>query len=116
MKTCARIAIVLTVLSMGVAAQAQTCTSLITEWQGQYSISGSGTGTGSDGFNWTINESESATVDATGGAFSCTTAGWSGQGVVLTVSVNDKGVRPCGPNSAVSQETVTITGSTSGVT
>ena len=112
MKTCARIVILLMALAMGVAARAQTqtCTSSITGWQGQYSISGSGTGTGSDGFNWTIDESASATVIAPGGALSCTTAQWSGLGPVLTGSVNDKGVRSCPPPGG-GQETLTIVGS-----
>src|SRR6266851_9066881 len=111
MKTSARIVIVLTVLSMGAAARAQTCTSTIAGWQGQYSLSGSGTATGG-GLNWTVNESVSATVNASGGALSCTKAEWDSAYAVTTVSVNDSGVGPCPPGSAVGQATATITGST----
>jgi len=112
-KACARIAILLTALGMGAAsrAEAQTCTTPISGWGGQYSISGNGTGTDAAGFQWTITESASGTVNAPLSAVSCTTGTWTGQGTVSTVSVNDQGVQACPPNSAVAQQTITLTGS-----
>ena len=109
MKTCAKIVILLMALGMGVAARAQTCTTPVTAFQGQFTISGSGTGTDATGMQWTVNETASYTVNMPLQQLSCTAAAWVGPGMPLSGSVNDFGSRPCPPPGG--QETTTISGS-----
>jgi RHS repeat-associated protein len=113
MKTCARIAIVLTVLGMGVAARAQTCTSPIAGWQGNYSYTMNGTVTDSTGVMWSVSHSAAADVDANNRAvLSCTAAEWfSLNDTNVTASSNATGVHPpCSPPSAVPNSTITFVG------
>ena len=112
MKSCARYAIAVLVLATGVAARAQTCTTPVTAFQGQYTMSGSGTGTDIGGMQWTVNETATATVNAPLRQLSCTQVAWAGPGVALSGTFNDVGVEACPPPGG-GQMTITMTGSLS---
>src|ERR1700693_839777 len=94
--------------------KAQTCTSPVVRFTGTFSVSGTGSGTDSRGFAWKVSENASAAVDAPQVSASCATVLWASIDTSVTGSVNDKGVAPCPPQSAVTQQTTSLTGSAVG--
>jgi len=95
MKTYSALVMALTIMTLEPAVQAQTCTSPITSWRGNYSLSASGSVSCAGG-TCTIDESAGADVNANSASIGCGLAQWSGTDNVTTDVLNNKAVDDCG--------------------
>jgi YD repeat-containing protein len=111
MKTYAVVAIVMAVLAMEPAVQAQTCWTPVKSWHGNYTLTASGTVSCSGGgATCTADQLAVGEVSATSGACSSGVLEWAFTDMVTTATLNDTMVIPCDPGS----QTFTLTGSGGG--
>ena len=112
MKTFAAVAIVLTMLAMEGAAQAQTCWTDVKSWTGNYNLIGhapSGPCTNDPQGTCTTHQLSSADVSTTFSEVVCGVVGWGGSDANLIVSFIDTKSDPCQPEGTRS---VTVAGDT----
>ncbi|MGA7314967.1 MAG: RHS repeat-associated core domain-containing protein [Silvibacterium sp.] len=119
MKTYAAVAIVLMILAMERAAQAQTCWSDVKSWTGNYDLTGEApSGACVNPQNTCMTQDHSSanvSMTPTGPAACGGPAGWEGPDSNLSVSFNDTQKDPCGNGGesfdAATGETPVISGS-----
>jgi RHS repeat-associated protein len=111
MKTYGALAIVLTMLAMEGAAQAQTCWSDVKSWTGNYKLTGNApSGACVDPQDTcTTQQSSSASVSMTpAGPAACQgPAAWDGLDTNVSVTFNDTTKAPCPPSGNESSDTAT---------
>ena len=96
MRTYSALAMALTIMTLEPVLRAQTCTSPITSWQGNYSLTASGQASCSGDFTCTVDEAAAASVNANAASISCGAAQWSSTDAVTTATMNNKAVFDCG--------------------